>query len=125
MRALAVVLSLAAVAGCDDLANDSADGGDSGACGASTCSATQICLYRECTAQERCRPSTTCAANETPSSCNGQPGCLVAQCGPVIQGCRDVPASCSGDVTCACGSICGSPSACKQVDGRNALCAAP
>lgn len=117
----AVVLLVAA---CDLQQDAKSDGGDAGNCGAATCTATQICLYRECTAAEKCRPSTTCMSNETPSVCaDGKPGCLVTQCGPVIQGCRDIPPSCGSDVTCACTSICGSAVGCKQVDGKNALCA--
>ncbi len=126
MRRTASIVAVVLASGCDLPASDASDGGDAGAtCGATTCTSTQICLYRECTAAEKCRPSATCRSNETPSVCSdGQPGCLVSQCGPVVQGCRDVPSSCkSTDVACACSAVCGSAGGCKQVDGRNALCA--
>ncbi|AKV04194.1 hypothetical protein AKJ09_10857 [Labilithrix luteola] len=132
MRAFVVFLSsmfvvtalLASTGGCETM-GDSADGGaDSGVCGQATCSSTQFCLYRECTTKERCIPSTSCPTGTTPADCDGRPGCLSPTCGPVLQGCREIPTTCGSDVTCACGSVCGSPSACSKVDGRNALCAA-
>lgn len=121
-------LFMVATAGCVTL--DSATDGGTGAsavdggttCGAATCTATQFCLYRECSDKERCVPSTSCPPGTTPADCSGKPGCLKATCAPVLQGCRDVPSSCANDVTCACGSVCGSAAACSQVSGRTASC---
>ena len=118
------LVSLAALllfAACDFKTEDAADAG--GECGGATCTDKQVCLYRECSMDERCRVSTQCASNETPTQCAAGPGCLRAACGPVVQGCRDIPTTCSNDATCACQSICGSAAACKKVDGKNALCA--
>lgn len=126
MRLAPCLLAITLLSGCETL-NDAGDAGAdaAGACAGQTCSASQVCLYRECSEKERCRPSTTCAAGTTPADCDGRPGCLVpaSQCAPVAQGCRDVPPSCGGDVTCACQSICGSPAACAKVDGRDVACA--
>ncbi len=93
-------------------------------CGTQTCTTTQLCLYRECSEKDRCRPQTSCPTGTTPADCNGKPGCIVpaSQCPAVVQGCRDIPVSCGGDVTCACASICGSAQQCSKVDGRNAAC---
>lgn len=132
MRAFAVLLGsmlvvaalLSSTGGCETLGDSDDGGADSGACGEATCSSTQFCLYRECSTKERCVVSTSCPAGTTPTSCDGQPGCLVANCSPVLQGCREIPSTCGGDVTCACQNVCGSPSACSEVNGRNALCAA-
>lgn len=118
--AFASTVALLLVA-CDIKTEDAADGG--GECNGATCTDKQVCLFRECTMDERCRVATQCASNETPTQCATGPGCLRATCGPLVQGCRDIPTSCSSDVTCACQSICGSAAACKKVDGKNALCA--
>ena len=126
MRIALLALFATSLLACDPLGADSADAGDAaGACGTATCNAMQVCLYRQCSTADRCRVSSTCRASETPTTCaGGQPGGLSATCTPVVQGCRDIPTACSGDVTCACGSICGSPSSCAQVSGINAVCAA-
>jgi hypothetical protein len=116
--------SLVAAAGCDTLGDTSDGGADASGCGSQTCSSTQFCLYRDCSLKDRCKPSATCPPGTTPSDCSGQPGCLVppSQCAPIVQGCRDVPPSCGGDVRCACESVCGGAAACSQVDGANASC---
>lgn len=123
-RVLLTLLASAALAGCTIGDNAADAGADAGNCGASDCTSSQVCLYRECNTQERCFAALQCPPGTTPTDCNGQPGCLRASCGPVLQGCRDIPASCGNDATCACGSICGSPAACSKVDGKNVLCAA-
>ncbi len=108
-------------AACDPNANDGADGGTS--CGSSTCTSTQVCAYRECTDKERCVVATQCPTDSTPTTCGGKPGCLLAQCGPVVVGCRPVPSSCtSGDTQCACNAVCGDAGGCAKVDGKNVDC---
>lgn len=109
-----------AVSACDLTANTPADGGTS--CGAQTCTASQVCAYRECTDKEKCVVSTQCPSGSTPTVCGGQPGCLLAQCGPVVVGCRDVPSSCASDTTCACNAICGDAGGCAMTDGKNVDC---
>jgi hypothetical protein len=130
-RAWALAASLASfgLAACIQIGDSPADAGaDSpGACGSQTCNTTtQICLYRECTEKERCKPNggASCQAGTTPADCGGAPGCRYDYCAPTLQGCRDIPSSCGGDVTCACSSICGGVAACAKVDGRRATCAA-
>ncbi len=100
---------------------DTADGGTS--CGSSTCTSGQVCAYRECTDKEKCVVSTQCPSDSTPTTCGGQPGCLVASCGPVVVGCRNVPSTCTaGDGTCACNAVCGDAGGCAKVDGNNVDC---
>src|SRR5262249_3844572 len=103
---LTLTLTVASAVACVTFGDNRADAGAdaAGSCGSQTCSATQICLYRECTERERCRPSQSCPAGTIPADCSGQPGCLVSpsQCAPILQGCRDIPPSCGGDITCAC-----------------------
>ncbi|MCL2723733.1 MAG: hypothetical protein FWD69_04785 [Polyangiaceae bacterium] len=120
----ALVTSSGLVAACADDA--STDDPDSGVCGPSTCTSTQICLYRECSTNDACVQASTCPTGWTPTVCgvSGVPGCLNPNCTPVLQGCRDIPESCGGDVTCACQSICGSAATCSNVNGRQATCSA-
>jgi hypothetical protein len=124
MRVAFVLLGLVSM-GCT-IGGSGADAGSdaAGACGSQICSDKQLCLYRECSEKERCKPSVQCPAGTTPADCSGTPGCRLDRCDPVLQGCRDIPAACGSDVTCACGSICGTPAACAKVDGRKATCAA-
>jgi hypothetical protein len=114
-----------ALAGCTIGDNAADAGADAGNCGTQNCTQTQVCLYRECSAAEKCVPSRQCPAGTTPADCSGQPGCLLSSCAPKLQGCRDIPATCGGDATCACGSICGGAASCAKVDRQNVLCAAP
>ncbi len=109
--------------GCDMPGDTAADGGTT--CGSATCTASQVCAYRECTDKERCVVATQCPTDSTPTTCNGQPGCLLAQCAPVVTGCRDVPTACNNDVQCACTSVCGDAGGCAKVDGRNIDCTTP
>lgn len=122
---LSLLLVLLLAAGCElpnaATSDAGADGG--GECGGASCKDSEVCLLRACTDEERCQPSTSCPAGWTPSDCGGRPGCLSPQCAPRIQGCRAIPASCGGDVQCACESICGSVARCAEVDGKAILCA--
>ncbi|MEZ4257455.1 MAG: hypothetical protein R3B36_00220 [Polyangiaceae bacterium] len=124
MRVLVIAALAAALVACEDPNASSGSAGDGGTCGTETCGDAQVCLYRECTTKEKCVPSAQCPRGTTPADCGGQPGCLYPNCAPKLQGCRAIPDSCGGDVTCACGSICGSAAACAEAKGRNALCAA-
>jgi hypothetical protein len=108
------------LAACDLQSNTTADGGTF--CGAQTCTSSQVCAYRECTDKERCVVSAQCPTSSTPTTCSGQPGCLLAQCGPVVVGCRDAPATCQGDVMCACNAVCGDAGGCTRIDGQNVDC---
>jgi hypothetical protein len=115
-----LLLFAIALAGCD-LQTDSPDGGTS--CGSQTCSSTQVCAYRDCTDKEKCVVSAQCPTNTTPTTCDGQPGCLLSKCGPIVVGCRAVPAACTAsDVQCACTSICANAGGCSKIDGRNVDC---
>ena len=114
-----LLLLSALCAGCDVHA-DEPDGGLQ--CGGSTCTSAQVCAYRECTDKERCVVSAQCPTNSTPTTCGGQPGCLVAQCGPVVVGCRAIPSTCqASDMQCACNGIC-SNGGCSKIDGKNVDC---
>ncbi|MCL2778201.1 MAG: hypothetical protein FWD73_09365 [Polyangiaceae bacterium] len=131
--ATAVAVALAAlaaisgfVAACTIVPEDSSSSDpDSGVCGSATCTDTQFCLYRQCTAKEACVVSTSCPYGWTPDVCsNGSPGCINPNCADILQGCSDIPASCGSDVTCACQSVCGSAAGCLTVNGRTATCGA-
>jgi len=121
----AIAISSGFVAACTVVPEDDASSDpDSGVCGSATCTETQFCLYRKCSAKEACVPATSCPYGWTPDDCSGSPGCINPNCANILQGCRDIPANCGSDVTCACASVCGSVAACSSVVGRIGTCAA-
>lgn len=123
--AVALLTALAASPACITIGDPPEDAGADASgtkCGNERCDDSRVCAYRECTEKERCVPRPTCPAGTTPADCSGQPGCISPTCGPVVLGCRDVPAACDGGAACACDQICGGAAACVKVDGKSVLC---
>jgi hypothetical protein len=116
----------APVAGCNYLDGGDDDSDAASTCNGATCSSTQFCLYRACTAAESCLSSTesSCPAGYVSADCNGEPGCMNEDCAPVAVGCTTYPAACGSDITCACASVCGGASLCASASAGVVTCSA-
>ena len=103
------------------------------ACGASTCTANQICVQRQCGGGPvQCMAETDggCPTGWHADACaSGQFGqqtaCVPDPCTPPPAECTDIPAACEGALNCFCinqASVCQGPP-CQSIAGRQVTCA--
>lgn len=102
------------------------------ACGAATCTSTQVCVARQCGGGPvQCMAETDggCPAGWHAELCLGgqfenKEACVPDPCSPPPPECVEVPAACAGKLDCFClnqGSVCLGPG-CASIVGRQVTC---